>query len=95
MTEPWLSGGDWLLAAKVIPEQEGGYSVECLHLPGAASQGETVEQALHNLLEAVNGVVDQYLADGQPIPWWEPPLYKEIVTMKAKVRWIAVKRRTA
>jgi len=34
-------------------EDEGGYSAQCLELPGAISQGETKEEALKNMEEAV------------------------------------------
>jgi predicted RNase H-like HicB family nuclease len=31
------------------PQDEGGYTVQCLELPGAISQGETKDQALANI----------------------------------------------
>ncbi len=34
-------------------EEEGGYSAQCLELPGAISQGETKEEALRNIKEAI------------------------------------------
>ncbi len=37
-------------------EEEGGYSAQCLELPGAISQGETKEEALKNIEEAVEAV---------------------------------------
>lgn len=42
---------------KVIlePEEEGGYSVHCPALKGCHSQGETVEEALANIKEAIEG----------------------------------------
>ena len=47
------------------PQEEGGYTVQCLELPGAISQGETKEKALENIKEAiclVLGVLGQELA---------------------------------
>lgn len=35
------------------PQDEGGYTVRCLELPGAISQGETEEEALANIKEAI------------------------------------------
>jgi len=35
------------------PQEEGGYTVRCLELPGAISQGETREEALENIKEAI------------------------------------------
>ena len=40
------------------PQDEGGYTVRCLELPGAISQGETKEEALANIKEAIELVVD-------------------------------------
>ena len=36
-------------------EEEGGYSVQCLELPGAISEGDTKEEALKNIREAIEG----------------------------------------
>ncbi|HSD57113.1 MAG TPA: type II toxin-antitoxin system HicB family antitoxin [Methanotrichaceae archaeon] len=47
------------------PQEEGGYTVRCLELPGAISQGETKEEALANIKEAielVQEVLSQELA---------------------------------
>jgi predicted RNase H-like HicB family nuclease len=35
--------------------EDGGYWVECLSLPGCASQGETVEEALEMIKDAIEG----------------------------------------
>jgi predicted RNase H-like HicB family nuclease len=39
-------------------EEEGGYSAQCLELPGAISQGETKEEALRNIKEAIEAVLE-------------------------------------
>ena len=39
-------------------EGEGGYSVQCLELPQAISQGETKEEALANIREAIELVLE-------------------------------------
>ena len=43
------------MKVKVVlhPEQEGGYSVEVPSLPGCYSEGETVEESLANIREAI------------------------------------------
>ena len=38
---------------RLIPEEEGGYSVLVPGLPGCVSQGETREEALRNIKEAI------------------------------------------
>ena len=45
---------------------EGGYWGEVPALPGCASQGETVEELLHNLQEAIEGCLSIDLAEPQP-----------------------------
>jgi len=40
------------------PQEEGGYTVRCLELPGAISQGETKEEALLNIKEAIGLVLE-------------------------------------
>jgi len=40
------------------PQEEGGYTVRCLELPGAISQGETKEEALENIKEAMSLVLE-------------------------------------
>ena len=39
-------------------QEEGGYTVRCLELPGAISQGETKEEALENIKEAISLVLE-------------------------------------
>lgn len=43
----------------VIQEaEEGGYIVSCPALPGCHSQGETIEEALENIKEAIIGCLE-------------------------------------
>jgi predicted RNase H-like HicB family nuclease len=41
-------------------EEEGGYSVQCVELPGAISQGETRKEALENIKEAIQGYLEAF-----------------------------------
>jgi predicted RNase H-like HicB family nuclease len=54
---------------KVIlePEPDGGYVVSCPSLRGCYSEGETVEKALANIKEAVELVLEDMKAHGEPI----------------------------
>jgi len=51
-------------------EIDGGYIAECLDLPGCMSQGETEEEAIKNLTEAIAGVLEvrmqRHLAAAKP-----------------------------
>jgi predicted RNase H-like HicB family nuclease len=42
----------------LAPEEDGGYSVTCPAVPGAVSQGESLEDALDNIREAVLGCLE-------------------------------------
>ena len=55
---------------KVIlePEPDGGYVVSCPSLRGCYSQGETVEKSLANIKEAIELVLEDMKAHGEPIP---------------------------
>lgn len=55
---------------KVILEREpeGGFSVYVPSLPGCASQGETEQEALANVREAIEGYLLSLRDDGLPIP---------------------------
>ena len=39
-------------------EKEGGYSAQCLELPGAISQGESKEEAIENIKIAIELVLE-------------------------------------
>jgi predicted RNase H-like HicB family nuclease len=57
----------------IIPAEEGGYTVEVPSLPGCISQGETVEEAVANIREAIALYIDTLKADGRPVPEEEQP----------------------
>ena len=42
----------------ILEPQEGGYTVRCLELPGAISQGETKEEALANIKVAIGLLIE-------------------------------------
>jgi predicted RNase H-like HicB family nuclease len=44
-------------------EEEGGYSVHCPELPGCHSQGETIEEALDNVREAIECYLESLKKD--------------------------------
>jgi predicted RNase H-like HicB family nuclease len=50
------------------PDETSGYWVEVPALPGCASQGETVEEALENVREAIKLYLSVLEEDGSPIP---------------------------
>ena len=70
----------------VYREPTGGYSVICPSLPGCHSQGETLEDALGNVREAIELYVEVLEEDGLPIPELSEPLLTSVeVEPRAKV----------
>lgn len=62
---------------KVIlePSDEGGYTVHVPALPGCISEGETREEALQNIREAI----ELYLEADESLPPSENSLVEEVV----------------
>ncbi len=52
----------------LIPDETGGYVVEVPSLPGCYSQGETVDEALENIREAIELHIEDMIASGEEIP---------------------------
>ena len=50
------------------PEEGGGYHVYCPALRGCHSYGDTVEEALHNIREAIELYLEDMKAEGEPLP---------------------------
>jgi predicted RNase H-like HicB family nuclease len=52
------SHAEWTLTVRIGPDTlDGGWVAECLELPGCFSQGETKEEALSNISDAIAGVI--------------------------------------
>jgi predicted RNase H-like HicB family nuclease len=52
----------------VYPGKDGWWVAECPSLPGCLSQGQTREQAIANIKEAIQGYVKALEEDGLPVP---------------------------
>jgi predicted RNase H-like HicB family nuclease len=50
------------------PQEEGGYTVYVPGLPGCVSQGETTEEAVSNIREAIELYLDSLKERGLPLP---------------------------
>jgi len=55
---------------KVIfePQEEGGFTVTVPALPGCISEGDTYDEALANIKEAIALYIESLQADGIPVP---------------------------
>ena len=49
-------------------EEDGGYHAFCPILRGCHSQGDTFEEAIANIQEAIELYLESLIADGQSIP---------------------------
>ncbi len=52
----------------LIPGEDGYIVAECSSLPGCVSQGSTREEALENIREAIEGIIEVRKAQKLPIP---------------------------
>jgi len=59
-------------------EPQGRYVVRCLELPGALSQGETEEEALTNIKDAILTILDMMREQGEPVPT-QPAEIRELI----------------
>ena len=48
-----IKRGDRKFTILIQKEEEGGFSGQCLEIPGAISQGESVEELKKNMKEAI------------------------------------------
>jgi antitoxin HicB len=61
----------------VVEEDEGGKFVSsCPTLPGCWSQGDTRDEAVRNIGEAIEGYLESLRKHGDPIP---PPITEEVI----------------
>jgi predicted RNase H-like HicB family nuclease len=52
----------------IYPGEDGWWVADCPSLPGCISQGETREQAVANIKEAIQGYIKSLEEDGLPVP---------------------------
>jgi predicted RNase H-like HicB family nuclease len=50
------------------PEEGGGYHAFCPALRGCHTQGDSLEEALANIREAIQAYLESLKLDGEPIP---------------------------
>jgi predicted RNase H-like HicB family nuclease len=68
------------------PADEGGYVVSCPALPGCISQGETLEETLENIKEAILLVIEVLQEEGEQIPNETPEIVTEEIREILKAR---------
>ena len=62
-------GASGLFTVVLTPDlEDGGYVAECPAIPGCVSEGETVEEALANIQEAIEGCLESIAARHETLP---------------------------
>ena len=82
-----LSGNTYECRILICPERDGGYSVFAMRLPGVASQGESVDEAIANIEEAFRETVRSYFDDTGEVPWGDADIERVNGSLE---RWILV-----
>lgn len=62
----------------LLPQPEGGYFVQCPTLPGCYSQGETVEESIANIREAIELALEDMSESGHVIAAAGSPIFTEV-----------------
>jgi antitoxin HicB len=57
-------------------DEDGVFVAQCPALPGCVSQGQTRNEALANIKDAISAYLESLKKHGEPIP---PPIDEEIV----------------
>jgi predicted RNase H-like HicB family nuclease len=63
----------------VYTDENGEWCASCPSLPGCHSQGETREEAIVNIRDAIEAYIEALELDGLPVP--EENEHREIVTL--------------
>lgn len=56
------------LPVVLIPDEDGGFVIECPVIPGCISQGDTREEALANIKDAIELCLENQEAEGWQLP---------------------------
>lgn len=63
-----MTGHSRTFSVVLEPAEEGGFIVTVPALPEVGTQGETFEEAMANAREAIELVIEDRMARGEPIP---------------------------
>jgi antitoxin HicB len=67
------------------PQEGGGYTAFCPTLPGVVTEGESLEEARANVIEAIEGYLEILQEDGLPIPPSDDTREADAKVIKEKV----------
>lgn len=69
-------GAIYKLPLVLDPQPEGGYTVTCPLLPELITEGDTVEEALNHVADALAAILEAYEDLGRPVP----PILRQVTT---------------
>lgn len=72
----------------IVRESDGTFSAIVLNLSGVGSCGDTEDEAIAHVREAVAAAVDSFREDGAEIPWLDSSAYT--IPDGTKALWISV-----
>lgn len=52
----------------LMPDESGGYVAQVMEFPGCIAEGETADEAIHNLDEAMLDWLEEVIESGQRVP---------------------------
>jgi len=64
----------------LMPDEDGGYVAECPAIPGCISEGDTLEQALENIRDAISACLETMMEHG-----WEMPKETDVIVATVEV----------
>jgi predicted RNase H-like HicB family nuclease len=73
-----MTGNSRTFTVLLEPAEEGGFIVTVPALPELGTQGDTYEEAMVNAREAIELVIEDRLARGEPIPTDVQPKIEQI-----------------
>ena len=60
-------------------DEDGVFVAEVPSLPGCISQGDTREEAIKNIQDAIEGYLESLKVHDEPIP---PPIHEEVIEVE-------------
>ncbi|MEX2219022.1 MAG: type II toxin-antitoxin system HicB family antitoxin [Phycisphaerales bacterium] len=60
-------------------DEDGKFVASCPTLPGCWSQGDTRDEAVRNIGDAIEGYLESLRKNGDPVP---PPITEEVIDVK-------------
>lgn len=73
---------EYKFAVVIEPCEEGGYFATCPALPGCHTEGETYEEVIQNIRDAIKLYIEDLQETGEPIP---PDTWETITIVKVAV----------